>query len=266
MVIFWNADLWTSAPENSEPIVTIFTLNDMNEATNPTPFMPLRSSTHSSTPIKAINTVSPTATATMQPSATPKESGKQEQTEIPASAYISGVVGQPQWFTLDCEARSAVDWARFFGVTIDERDFLDRMPSSDDPEQGFVGYVNGPMGQLPPDDYGVHPPPVAALLSEFGLNAKAVDSMSYQELQREIASGRPVIVWIINIPFEIEPRQYTAPNGNTSVVAPFEHTWIVTGYNLYTVTVVDSEWTYNVRLRNFLERWEALGNRAIIKD
>ena len=88
--------------------------------------------------------------------------------------------------------------------------------------------------------------------------------MTYEDLQREIANDRPVIVWIVNLPFEIDATTYTASNGNTVPVARFEHTWIITGYNLSTVTVVDSSWTYNVILETFLERWEVLGNRAVI--
>jgi len=73
-----------------------------------------------------------------------------------------------------------------------------------------------------------------------------------------------VIVWIVNMPFEIETMQYTASNGNTTTVARFEHTWIVTGYNASSLTVVDSTWTYNVSTSAFIERWEALGKQAII--
>jgi uncharacterized protein YvpB len=170
----------------------------------------------------------------------------------------------PQMTALDCEARSVVDWARYFGISIDETEFIAKIPLSDDPELGFVGDLNGEMGQLPPDGYGVYPPPIASVLREYGLNAKAVKNMTYEDLQREIANDRPVIVWIVNLPFEIDRNFYTASNGNTVPVARFEHTWIVTGYNLSTVTVVDSEWTYNVILETFLERWAVFENRAII--
>ena len=232
----------------SQPIATAFQPASVIE-TSPTLPVPAATTT---TPID------PTATPLPSQSPTPAEF------QIPASHYISGVYGLAQLTTLDCEARSAVDWARYFGISIDENEFIDKIPLSDDPEIGFVGDINGAMGQLPPAGYGVYPPPIAAILREYGLNAKAVSNMSYEDLQREIASDRPVIVWIVNLPFEIEPDVYTASNGNTVPVAPFEHTWIVSGYNLSTVTVVDSEWTYNVKLETFLERWAVFDNRAII--
>ena len=167
-------------------------------------------------------------------------------------------------YTLDCESQSAVDFARFFGVTIDERDFINRLPYSDDPEEGFVGAINGPMGQLPPSDYGIHAKPIAKLLREYGVNAKAVRGWDLDKIRYEIASGRPVIAWIVNLPFEIDSQEYTASNGNTTRVARFEHTWIITGYNMNVFTVVDSEWTYNVKISTFQQRWEALGNQAIV--
>ncbi len=202
----------------------------------------------------------PVPTPTQQPAPIPEP----EDGNLPTSARISSIFGSPQLYTLDCEAQAAVDWARFFGVTISELEFIDRIPHSDDPTQGFVGNINGAMGQLPPDDYGVHAGPVAELLHEYGLNAVAVSGWDIQAIKKEIAEGRPVIVWIVNLPFAVETSQYTAPNGNTSTVARFEHTWIITGYNAYTFTAIDSEWTYNVKTSTFIERWNALGNQAII--
>jgi uncharacterized protein YvpB len=122
------------------------------------------------------------------------------------------------------------------------------------------------MGQIPPDDYGVYPGPVADLLRNYGLNARAVQGWDIQLIKEEISAGRPVIVWIVNLPFAIETSQYTASNGNTSTVANFEHTWIITGYNAYTFTVIDSEWTYNVKTSTLMGRWSALGNQAIVMD
>jgi len=187
-----------------------------------------------------------------------------DEEEIPMSAYVGSLRGSAQLYTLDCESQSAVDWARFFGVKIDEEEFIDRLPRSDDPESGFVGNINGVMGQFPPNDYGVHAAPIAKLLKEYGLPAKAKRNWDFESLKKEIANDQPVIAWIVNMPFEIDTMEYTASNGNTTTVARFEHTWIITGYNASTVTVVASEWTYNVKIAEFLERWEALGNQAVI--
>ena len=233
----------------------------------PTPFQPVIA-----TPTATLEPVEATATPPPQPEPTQKPKPRKEtpeepaypQEEPPASASVSGVKGSPQLYTLDCESQAAVDWARFFGTRISHQEFIDRLPRSDDPEEGFVGDVNGGMGQIPPNPYGVHAPPVASLLRDYGVSAFAVRDWDFKKVQHEIAAGRPVIVWIVNLPFEIETFQYTASNGNTSTVARFQHTWIITAYNASTVTVVDGQWTYNVRIPTFLERWEALGKQAII--
>jgi uncharacterized protein YvpB len=204
------------------------------------------------------------ATKTPQPPPTAVPQDDPVITELPLTASVSGVYGSPQLYTLDCESQAAVDFARFFGVSINEQDFISRLPYSDDPEEGFVGAINGAMGQLPPSDYGVHARPIANLLRQYGLNAKAVHGWDLDQIRNEIASGRPVIAWIVNLPFDIETEDYTASNGNTTRVARFEHTWIVTGYNMNVFTVVDSKWTYNVKISTLKERWDALGNQAIV--
>jgi uncharacterized protein YvpB len=220
------------------------------------------------TPFQPGPTRTPTATPMPEPTPVPAESaaesGASSSGSMPAWANVGRLDGSPQLYTLDCEAQAAVDWARFFGVNIDELEFIERLPVSDDPDSGFVGYINGPMGQLPPNDYGVHASPIADLLQEYGLPAEARHDWDFTSLKRELASGQPVIVWIVNMPFAIDTQEYTATNGNTTTVARYEHTWIVTGYNSSTVTVVDSAWTYNVKTATFMERWEALGKQAVV--
>ncbi len=215
-------------------------------------------------PAEQVPELEPTLTEQPQPAPTAIPESKPEITELPLTASISGLYGSPMLYTLDCESQSAVDFARYYGVSIDERDFISRLPYSDDPEEGFVGSINGAMGQLPPTDYGIHAKPIAKLLREYGVNAKAVRGWDLDKIRNEIASGRPVIAWIVNMPFEIEPQEYTASNGNTTRVARFEHTWIITGYNMNVFTVVDSQWTYNVKISTFQQRWDALGNQAVV--
>jgi len=230
----------------------------------PTPFQP--APTEKAPIVVPTLTAQPDSLPTEMPTPTkqPTPASESSADNLPTSAYIKGVYGSHQLYTLDCEAQAAVDWARFFGVPISNLQFIDRLPHSDDPTQGFVGNINGTMGQLPPNDYGIYAGPVAEILREYGLNALAVSGWDIQAIKTEIAAGRPVIAWIVNLPFAVETSQYTASNGNTTTVARFEHTWIITGYNAYTFTVIDSEWTYNVKTSTFIERWNALGNQVII--
>jgi hypothetical protein len=60
-------------------------------------------------------------------------------------------------------------------------------------------------------------------------------------------------------------EHYTAPDGSTSLVAAFEHTMILTGYNQDTVQVVDaySGQYQTYWLSTFLNSWAVLGNMAV---
>jgi uncharacterized protein YvpB len=214
----------------------------------------------------------PAPTATAAPAVIKPQDPIQEPTAtavhlaVPAEAAVEGVRGHRQSLPLSCESRSAADWAAFFGVAIDELEFLGRLPASDDPDRGFVGDVKGRWGQVPPNPYGVHAGPVARLLTDYGLRATPHRYMKWESLQAEIAAGRPVIVWVTGHVNEGEAQIYTAADGRKTVVAPFEHTVIVVGYTATTVTVVDGANVREHGLEQFLASWGVLRNMAVTAD
>lgn len=182
---------------------------------------------------------------------------------FPSSKLLNGVTGKNQALPLDCETRSAVDWANYLGRSINEYTFLNQLPKSDNPDKGFVGSVYGTWGQIPPDPYGVHAPPVAALLREYGLNAYAHRPLSWDQLRAEIAHGNPVIVWVIgNVSLGI-PIYYTPSDGLATIVARYEHTVVVTGYSDNYVYYLNGDTIYRRTVGQFLDSWSALGNMAI---
>ena len=188
--------------------------------------------------------------------------------DIPSQAYISGVVGHTQQYTLSCEARSAADWAAYWGVNIDETEFLDRLPRSDNPNEGFVGNPNDVWGNIPPSSYGVHAEPVANMLRSYGLDAHSGLGLSWDEVRTEIAAGRPVIVWVIGQLWAGSASEYETEDGQTITVANNEHTMIVIGYDESRVHLVDALTGYTVThtLENFLSSWSVLGNMAIVGE
>ncbi len=184
----------------------------------------------------------------------------------PETAYVNGLVGHAQSYNLSCESRSAVDWAAFFGATISESEFLFNLPSSDNPDKGFVGYANAPWGNVPPYSYGVHAEPVAQLLREYGLDAVARRDLSWDDLRQEVGHGRPVIVWVIGNVWPGTAQTYTAEDGAQTIVAPYEHSMILLGYDPTTVYLLNSanglvEWH---ALSSFLSSWAVLGNMAVL--
>ena len=191
---------------------------------------------------------------------------------LPRQAQITGVTGQGQALPLDCESRSAVDWANFFGVKIGESKFFYGLPRSDNPDLGFVGgdfedpwWGYGEWGQIPPYAYGVNAEPIAKRLRHFGLSAVAQQPLPWENLKAEIAARRPVIVWIIGSnPLTRGIPEYFQPSeGNMAVVARYEHTVVVTGYSQNTVSYLNGGNIYEIGLKQFLESWSALGNMAI---
>lgn len=184
--------------------------------------------------------------------------------DLPASASVYGVTGQSQALPLDCESRSAIDWAAFFGKNINELTFFNKLPRSDNPNKGFVGDVYGTWGQVPPNDYGIHAEPVAALLRAYGLPAQADMGLRWDDIRAEIAANRPVIVWVEGYIRAGKPRFYLSPSDNgVSIVAPYEHTVIVVGYNQDYVAILNGSKVSSVPINSFLDAWATLGNMAI---
>jgi uncharacterized protein YvpB len=244
-------------------------------------YFALHTATPSQTPFRPgpTATITPTVTPTLPPTATLEPTATQEPTAteilppydipdssgLPGSASLSGFVGHAQFYNLDCESRSAVDFARYLGNEITESAFLKALPSSDDPNKGFVGSYNDPVGQIPPDSYGVYAGPIADLLSSFGTPAEAVFGFNWDQVREEIANGRPVITWVIFGIAEGTPIDYVVPSdGSAIVVVHYEHTAIVIGYSPDTVTVMDGADKYSVSLSRFLDSWSVLGNMAVI--
>jgi uncharacterized protein YvpB len=184
---------------------------------------------------------------------------------LPEAAYVSGLIGRAQTYPLSCESRSAVDWAAYWGVSISESEFLLALPVTDNPDAGFVGSYYGAWGSIPPASYGVHAKPVAALLRQYGLQAEARYDLSWDDLRAEIAAGRPVIVWVIGQMWPGTPVPYNTSDGHNTIVARFEHTMIVTGYNSAYVYATDSSTGAGMAFYHstFLNSWSVLGNMAI---
>lgn len=198
----------------------------------------------------------------------PALAAQAQQASLPEAAYVNGVIGHRQSYNLSCESRSAVDWAAFFGVSISESEFLFNLPVSDNPDKGFVGDVNGRWGNVPPAAYGVHAEPVAQLLQEYGLRAVARRGLSWEDLRAEVSNGRPVIVWLIGNVWAGAAQIYTDVTGVQTIVAPYEHTMILLGYDPASVYLLNAstgmvEWH---ALSSFLNSWAVLGNMAVLAE
>jgi len=198
----------------------------------------------------------------------PDASGENPQkNELPKSHYIWNILGHRQFFPIGCEASAADDWAKYFGVEINEFAFQVRLPISDNPDVGFVGDVNGPWGQVPPYAYGVHAGPVAQVLNDFyGMNAVGMKGFTTRELKEQIAADKPVITWVVANCTWSEPYEYTDKAGNKVITAPFEHVVIVTGYDEKSIRYMNNGKFFDIPTEYFERTWSVLGNMVVYLD
>ena len=112
------------------------------------PFLLLPISTHTRVPSIAPTPTLP-STLTFTPTLVPTDTMTPQPTQ-PLEHYISDIRGHHQFFPLGCETAAAKDWANYFGKDFSEYDFQSHLPVSDNPDDGFVGSVYGPWGQVPP--------------------------------------------------------------------------------------------------------------------
>ena len=160
-----------------------------------------------------------------------------------------------------------MDWAGYYDVLIYESTFQFELPLSDNPDLGFVGNVTTDgWGQIPPHAYGVHAPPIAELLREYGLPARAVKGMTLEDVKTELAEGNPIIAWVIGNMVYSNPLKFVDEEGNAVIVAPYEHVVILTGYDETSITYMNNGFFYSVPTEVFLNSWGVLGNMAVIHD
>ena len=185
--------------------------------------------------------------------------------EIPESHYIWNILGHHQFFPIGCEASAADDWAKYFGVEINEFAFQVRLPISDNPDLGFVGDVNGPWGQVPPYAYGVHAGPVAQLLRDYyGMKAVGLKGFTTDKLKEQIAADKPVIAWVVGNCTWSEPFEYTDKAGHKVITAPYEHVVIITGFNEKSIRYMNNGKFFDIPTEYFERSWSVLGNMVVI--
>jgi len=217
-------------------------------------------------------TTEPSKTAQPSPQPTQEEPAATAKPQslgfdYPESHYILGISGHKQAYPLSCEASAASDWANFFGLSIYESSIQFALPSSDNPDYGFVGQVlTDVWGQIPPYAYGVHAGPIADVLTEKGLPAKAVVNYSLEEVKQKLSEDKPIIVWVIGNMEYSEPSEFIDSLGRSVTVAPYEHVVILTGYSESHIRYMNNGKFYDTPNEVFLMSWGVLGNMAVISD
>ncbi len=184
---------------------------------------------------------------------------------LPEQTLLFNAQGQAQAYNLSCESRSASDLAKFWGRDVAEDEFLKRLPRADNPHRGFIGLPDDPPGGLPPKGYGVYAEPVAELLNQYGLPARAESGRGLAWLRGELAAGRPVIVWST---YDFKPRQvqvFKDKGGQDFKAVPFEHTYLAVGYSpqgFYALDALDGQRKFYTNAE-FEAGWNQLDEMAV---
>jgi uncharacterized protein YvpB len=208
----------------------------------------------------------PTGLLPITPSVSPSNPTKHTiaaTSTLPWRAYVDPIYGHKQLLPLDCEAAAAADWAAFFHTPVLELAFFNLIPKAENPDYGFVGDVNDSWGKLPPDGYGVYAGPIAIVLRSLGLPAYAYRGLTFDQVRGEIAAGRPVMVWVIGH-IGLSRAVTMELGGKHALVAPYEHTVLVIGYEYQKVKVLDGIDRVTVSEVDFLNSWKILGNMTVM--
>jgi uncharacterized protein YvpB len=178
------------------------------------------------------------------------------------------VDGRAQERSLSCESRSAVDLLAHYGIAVTEDAFRLGLPVSDNPDEGFVGDVDGPGERLPPAGYGVHAEPIAARLTALGLPSRAERGRDLAWLRRQLATGRPVIVWATGQLDAPHPVRMTDARGRPFTAVRGEHTYLAVGYARGRILLLDAATgaRKEVFARRFDASWATLGRMAVVPD
>ncbi|PKN87702.1 MAG: hypothetical protein CVU45_07950, partial [Chloroflexi bacterium HGW-Chloroflexi-7] len=86
------------------------------------------------------------------------------------------------------------------------------------------------------------------------------------QIKVQLAQSKPVIVWVIGHMEYSDPVEYVDKQGVTSIVAPYEHVVVLTGYNSDTVRYNNNGRYADVQIETFLNSWAVLGNMAVFHE
>ncbi len=128
---------------------------------------------------------------------------------------------------LNCEATTVQMILQYYGKKNSVDEIQRALHLSPDPHLGFRGDVDGNIWGF--DDYGVYAEPIAKVMTQFGLPAKAYSKISTDFLKEKILAGKPAIIWIV-ISNPHPKEKYVTIDGEKVKLISGEHVAVVTGF------------------------------------
>jgi uncharacterized protein YvpB len=177
------------------------------------------------------------------------------------SAFIE-IPTYGQQRNLSCEYAALVIAMGAYDVWVSEWDFDPLVPQSDNPHWGYRGDINGWWGNT--DDYGVYPEALVDPLAQFGFRGEVFYAGGdTTQLQRYLANGVPVVVWIglwgdeSHYEYAEDGTPYKLNAGNHAVVAYGYDDWGI--YAADPATGGTTSWAWS----DFVWMWDVLDGMSL---
>lgn len=155
----------------------------------------------------------------------------------PVSASLKGVPVTGQLWSLSCEYAAASAATAYYGKKITQQTFHAAIGNHVNPHKGFRGDITGAWGGT--TNYGVYAGPILDILHDWGFRNSYIFYGGAETLKREIAAGRPVVVWLTGNYKVYDRVVRTDERGARYSLVPYEHAVTVIGYDATGVTVMD---------------------------
>lgn len=148
---------------------------------------------------------------------------------------LSGLPVYGQWHNLSCEYAAARMLSGYWDAEVGEPQFIRAISTHPNPHYGYRGNIDGEFGGT--RNYGIYAEPIARVLSARGFGTKVMYD-GPAALKQELASGRPVQVWITS-GLSGARGFYSYYQGERYKLVPGEHSVVVYGYDQGGVYVAD---------------------------
>jgi uncharacterized protein YvpB len=188
---------------------------------------------------------------------------------LPEEILLAPVPQGKQARNLSCELQSAADLAWYYGKPYTWEEIFARVghDPGGNPQKGFVGLsLDDTPGYVYPRGYGVYAEPIAEALRELGLDAEVHYRRSAEWVKGQVARGRPVMIWATGGMTARPTEEWVAEDGTTVLGVRGEHTFLVVGYDMGGVWVVDP-WVGGRRHYDwevFLRSWDILDRMSVV--
>lgn len=175
-----------------------------------------------------------------------------------------------------CEITSLAMLLQYAGINKSKLDLVPEMKKDDTsivwgsngsiafwghPNNGFVGDITGKSKA-----FGIYHEALFELLQTYIPTSMDMTNMEFEEVERQISAGYPVIAWT-TINFQIPQKWVTWDSPNGVIETTFmEHAVLLVGYDEQFVYVNDP-WTgkKNVKIdkKQFIDSWKVMGKQAL---